>query len=204
MPKKTASVTIKLPEPRHDSDTSVEQAMLKRRSVREYTDEPLALEELSQLLWAAQGITDSMGLRTASSAGALYPLEIYVAVGNVTDLPAGVYKYKIGDHELTGILEGDIRDELSDVSLGQASVGDGAVVIMLAGVFERTAVKYGERSERYVYMEAGHTAQNIYLQAASLNLGTVVAGAFDDSDVKKVMNMEKNEEPLYLMPVGKK
>ena len=204
MAKKTEVTTIKLPESKYDSDTSVEEAMLKRRSVRSYKDEPLTISELSQLLWAAQGITDPDGLRTAPSAGALYPLEVYVAVGNVTDLPSGIYKYNPHEHELLIITEGDIRDELSDVALGQASVGNGAVVIVFAAVYERTTIKYGERGIRYVHMEAGHAAQNIYLQAESLNLGTVVAGAFDDNDVKAIMNMKENEQPLYLMPVGRK
>ena len=204
MPKKTEVTTIKLPEPKYDSDTSVEEAMLKRRSVRSYKDEPLTISELSQLLWAAQGITDPDGLRTAPSAGALYPLEVYVAVGNVTDLPSGIYKYNPHEHELLIITEGDMRDELSDVALGQASVGNGAAVIVFAAVYERTTIKYGERGIRYVHMEAGHAAQNIYLQAESLNLGIVVAGAFDDNDVKAIMNMKENEQPLYLMPVGRK
>jgi len=203
MTQKTEPNKVQLPDPQYSGGLSVEESMLKRRSIREYKNEPLALSELSQLLWAAQGITDEEGKRTAPSAGALYPLEVYVAVGNVTELPSGVYKYNPHEHELLIIAEGDIRDELSDVALGQASVGNGAVVIVFAGVFERTAVKYGERSERYVYMEAGHAAQNVYLQATSLNLGTVVAGAFDDDDVQKILNMQANEQPLYLMPVGR-
>ena len=195
---------IKLPEPRYDSKTSVERALLERRSVRVYKDEALTLTEVSQLLWAAQGITDPRDLRTAPSAGALYPLEIYVVAGNVNDLPAGIYKYKPHQHELEMVIEGDKRTELCNATLDQPSVKDAAAVIVFSAVYERTTEKYGERGIRYVYMEVGHAAQNVYLQAVSLNLGTVVIGAFDDEEVKKILNMGDKEQPLYIMPVGKK
>jgi len=196
--------TIALPAPSYESSTSVEEALLKRRSVREFDDEPLALSQVSQLLWAAQGTTDPSGKRTAPSAGALYPLEIYVVVGNVSGLSSGIYKYKPAKHELLKISDGDIRKQLSSASLGQASIKDGAITIVMAGVYERTTSKYGDRGIRYVHMEAGHAAQNIYLQAESLGLGTVVTGAFDDAHVERLLNLQKDEEPLYLIPVGKK
>jgi len=197
------SEIIKLSEPRYASNTSVEKALSERRSIRSYEDEPLTLRDLSQLLWAAQGITDPRGFRTAPSAGALYPLELYVAAGNVTDIPDGVYKYKPYEHELVKITEGDKRIELFRAALGQGSIREGAVVIIFSAVYERTTVKYGERGIRYVHIEVGHAAQNVYLQAASLNLGTVIVGAFYDDEVKKIMGMRENEEPLCLMPVGK-
>lgn len=197
------SETIKLSEPRYVSNTSVEKALFERRSIRSYEDEPLTLRDLSQLLWAAQGITDPRGFRTAPSAGALYPLELYVAAGNVTDLPDGVYKYKPYEHELVKIAEGDKRIELFRAALGQGSIRDGAAVIIFSAVYERTTVKYGERGIRYVHIEVGHAAQNVYLQAVSFNLGTVIVGAFYDDEVKKIMGMRENEEPLCLMPVGK-
>lgn len=194
---------IRLPEPRYDSAISVEKALLQRRSIRNYAAKSLTLAEVSQLLWAAQGITESgEGLRTAPSAGALYPLEVYVAAGNVQDLAPGLYHYRPGAHELQKIAAGDVRQALSSAALGQDCVEEGAAVFVISAVYERTARKYGDRSSRYVPMEAGHAAQNIYLQATALNLGTVVAGAFRDDAVKRAMGLPAEEEPLYLMPVG--
>ncbi|MEW6003140.1 MAG: SagB/ThcOx family dehydrogenase [Nitrospirota bacterium] len=195
-------VIIKLPEPKYDSDTSIEEALLKRRSHRDYKDRPLTLFEVSQLLWAAQGITDPRGFRTAPSAGALYPLELYIVAGNVKELVEGIYKYKPRKHELIGILRGDKRIELCNAALGQPYVRNAAAVIVIAAVYERTTAKYGERGIRYVHTEAGHVAQNIYLQSVSLNLGTLVIGAFSDEGVKKIMKLTDKEQPLYMVPVG--
>lgn len=194
---------VKLPEPIHSSKISIEKALLERRSIRDYKNLPLTLSEVSQLLWAAQGITDTRGFRTAPSAGALYPLEVYVVAGNVSGLPAGVYKYKPHGHELIRIAKGDKREELSAAALGQPWVKGGAAVMVFSAIYERTTQKYGERGIRYVHIEAGHAAQNVYLQAVSLHLGTVVIGAFDDKVVKSIMNMTPKEEPLVIMPVGK-
>jgi len=169
---------IELPSPMLDSQTSVEEALSKRRSVREYRDAPLALNEVAQLLWSAQGITSPEGMRTAPSAGALYPLEVYLLAGNVDGLAAGVYHYHPHEHALSKVVEGDRRAALSEAALGQEAIRDGAVVIVIAGVFERTTRKYGERGIQYVHMEVGSVAQNIYLQAESLGLGTVFIGAF--------------------------
>lgn len=195
---------IKLPKPKYDGKTSVEKALLKRRSVREYKDKPLTLAEISQLLWAAQGITDPEGLRTAPSGGALYPLEVYVAAGDAKDLPAGIYKYQPQKYELVKVAEGDKRNELYNAAFEQSSIKNAPISIIFSAVYRRTTVKYGERGIRYVYMEAGHVAQNIFLQAVSLNLGTVVMGAFSDKEVKKVINMPPEEEPLCIMPIGRK
>jgi SagB-type dehydrogenase family enzyme len=203
-PSSHESKIIKLPEPSYASNTSIEKALFERRSIRDYKDEPLTIQEISQLLWAAQGITDPRGFRTAPSAGALYPLELYVAAGDVINLPDGIYKYKPHGHELVRITEDDKRGELSNAALGQSWIGDGAAVIVFSAVYERTTAKYGERGIRYVHMEVGHAAQNIYLQVVSLNLATVVVGAFYDNEVKKIMNMRDNERPLYIMPVGKR
>ena len=196
--------TIKLPEPRYESEISVEEALLARRSVRNYKNEPLTLKEVSQLLWAAQGITNEKGSRSAPSAGALYPLEVYVVAQNVDSLSGGIYKYKPQGHELTKVVEGDKRMGLYNAALDQSAVKDAAVVVVFSAVYERTAEKYGERGERYVHLETGHAAQNVYLQAISLGLGTVVIGAFNDNEVKKIMNMQDDEQPLYIMPVGRK
>jgi len=198
------SLAIKLPRPKYDSGTSIEEALLKRRSIREYKDEPLTLAEVSQLLWAAQGITEpSRGFRTAPSAGALYPLEVYVAVGNVEDVSEAVYRYKPREHELERRVTGDKRAELYDAALMQSSVKDAAIVIVFSAVYERTTGWYGERGIRYVHIEVGHAAQNVYLQAVSLNLGTVAIGAFRDDEVKEVIGMSDQEQPLYVMPVGR-
>lgn len=194
---------IKLTQPVYDSSVSLEESILKRRSIRRYKNEPLTINKVSQLMWAAQGITDSDGLRTAPSAGALYPLEIYVVVGNVDGLTPGIYKYKPHEHELLLIKEGDNRGNLSDAALGQGAVENGAIVIVISAVYERTTWKYGDRGVRYVHMEVGHVGQNIHLQAVSLGLGTVVIGAFSDNEVKRIMKMPEEESPLYIMPVGR-
>ncbi len=195
--------TINLPQPKYDSETSVEEALLKRRSVREYKNEALNIEGLSQLLWAAQGVTDSEGHRTAPSAGAIYPLELYVVAGNVKDIPAGLYKYSPTNHELTVIKTGDLREELHKAALNQDPIKNAPAILVLSAIYNKTTQKYGEVGLTFADMEAGHAAQNIYLQAVSLNLGTVTIGGFDDEIVNAVMGLSEYEVPLYLMPVGK-
>ncbi len=195
--------TIKLPGPKITGATSVEEALVKRRSVRIFQEGPVLLDELSQLVWAAQGMTDRRGVRTAPSAGALYPLEIYVVAGNVEGLPAGIYKYLPVRHELIAVSKGDRRRDLYNSALRQSSLRDAALVLVMSGVYVRTTGKYGERGIRYVHMEAGHAAQNVYLQSVALRLGTVVIGAFYDADVKKLLKMADGEMPLYMMPVGR-
>lgn len=194
---------IALPVLRHESTTSVEQALLKRRSVREFRNVPLALGDLGQLLWAAQGITNRAGFRTAPSAGALYPLEVYAVAGNVQGLPTGLYHYIPRGHSLRRIADGDKRLALARAALDQPSIIEASAVVALCAVYERVTGKYGDRGLRYVQMEAGHAAQNVYLQAVSLRLGTVVFGAFDDKAVKEVLNLHGQEKPLYLVPVGR-
>ena len=194
---------IKLPEPRQASDTSVESALCRRRSVREFEREALPLAEISQLLWAAQGITDPEGKRTAPSAGALYPLEVLLVAGKEGVLSAGVYRYRPQGHDLACVAEGDQRTKLAAAALGQDWLADAPVTIVIAAIYERTARKYRQRAERYVHMEVGHVAQNVHLQAVALDLGTVVVGAFDDVEVKRVLSLAANEQPLCLMPVGK-
>lgn len=200
----TDPIEIFLPEVQKTSDVSLEETLNRRRSVREFRDESLTLNEVAQLLWAAQGITRQDGRKTAPSAGATYPLEAYAVVRNVDGLSSGVYRYLPSSHALTAIFEGDIGAELSEVSLGQDSIRLAPVNIVLSAVYERTTARYGERGIRFVHMEAGHAAQNVYLQCESLNLGMVVAGAFDDDEVKRVLHLPSDEHPLYIMPVGKK
>lgn len=196
--------TIKLLEPELTSETSVEEAFFKRRSIRDYKEESLNLKEISQLLWSAQGITDEkQNLRTAPSAGALYPLEVYLVAEKVKDLPAGLYKYNPKNHELNKLSNKPPKNELYFASYSQHSVKDAPVILVFSAVPGRTTKKYQERGIRYIYMEVGHAAQNVYLECVSLNLGTVVIGAFDDDEVKKAVGMQEEEIPLYLMPVGK-
>ncbi|MBN1161728.1 MAG: SagB/ThcOx family dehydrogenase [Dehalococcoidales bacterium] len=193
---------ITLPEPVYDSDTSIEEALLARRSVRNFSEEPITLQQLSQLLWVGQGITDPSGKRTAPSAGALYPLKLYVVVGNVEGLAAGIYEYEPETHALVKSADGDQRTSLAQVALGQASVEQGALDIVITAIYEITTIKYGERGIRYVHMEAGHAAQNICLEAVALELGAVTIGAFDDAGVQQVLGLPDNEVPLYIIPIG--
>jgi SagB-type dehydrogenase family enzyme len=194
---------IKLPEPRFDSSTSVEAALRRRRSVREFGKAGLTLAQISQLLWASQGITDPEGKRTAPSAGALYPLEVFLVAGGQEELPAGVYRYRPQAHDLLHVMQGDKRAELAAAALEQHWLNDAPVTIVIAAVYERTVRKYKQRAERYVQIEVGHAAQNVHLQAVALDLGTVVVGAFDDSEVKRVLSLSSSEQPLCLMPIGK-
>jgi SagB-type dehydrogenase family enzyme len=187
---------IRLPEPSLTGDVSLEEAIASRRSVREFTDEPLTPEEVSQLLWAAQGITDPRGLRTAPSAGALYPLEVFVV------LPEDVYHYSPQGHTLTTVLEGDRRGDLWQAGLEQDALRQAAAIFVITGVYERTEGKYGERAERYVELEAGHAAENLLLQAVALKLGAVPIGAFYDDEVQATLALPDDHLPLYLIPVG--
>ncbi|UCC83031.1 MAG: SagB/ThcOx family dehydrogenase [Gemmatimonadota bacterium] len=193
---------IELPPPRYDGASSVEAALRERCSVREYTDEPLTLAEISQLLWAAQGVTHGSG-RTAPSAGALFPLEVYVVAVRVDGLAPGLYKYRIGDHELLELARENVHPDLTAAALSQECVRDAAAVIAIGAVVERTATKYGGRAERYVDMEVGAAAQNVSLQVAALGLGAVFVGAFNDARLKKLLCMGKREAALALLPVGR-
>jgi SagB-type dehydrogenase family enzyme len=193
---------ITLPEPAYNSETSLEEALLARRSVRDFNEEPVTLQQLSQLLWAGQGITDPSGKRTAPSAGALYPLKLYVVAGNVEDLAAGIYEYEPETHTLVKTMDGDQRSSLAQAALGQTCVQQGAIDIVITAIYEITTVKYGERGIRYVHMEAGHAAQNICLEAVALGLGAVTVGAFDDDGVQQVLELPEDEVPLYIIPMG--
>ena len=195
---------MKLPKPTYNSDVSLEESLVKRRSVRNYTGELLTIEEVSQLLWAAQGTTSGRGGRTSPSAGALYPLEVYVIVGDVQDLAMGIYRYKPKKHELVMITDKDVRQQLAGAALGQSSVKNGAIDLVFTAVYQRTTVKYGDRGIKYVHMEIGHAAQNVCLQATAMGLGVVTIGAFNDHKVSKILNLPKDEEPLYIIPVGKR
>ncbi|MCD6407473.1 SagB/ThcOx family dehydrogenase [bacterium] len=193
---------IKLPPVLKKGKITLEETLTARRSVRNYKDEPLTLQEISQLLWACDGKTSEWGGRTSPSAGATYPLEIYIVVGNVEGIEPGLYHYVIENHSLVEVKKGDLRRKLSSVCLNQTMVVEAPVSIVISGIFERTTTRYGERGIRYVFMEVGHCGQNIHLQSEALGLGTVMIGAFDDEGVRKVLGIKENV--FYICPVGKK
>jgi SagB-type dehydrogenase family enzyme len=186
----------RLSEPNLTGERSLEATLAGRRSVREFRSERLNESEVAQLLWAAQGVTSSLGLRAAPSAGALYPLELYVVTAE------GTSRYDPHDHALEVISAEDLRARVQRAALRQEPVGAAPAVFMIAGVFERTAAKYGRRAPRYVHMEAGHAAQNLLLQAEALGLGGVPIGAFDDDAVAEALSLPDDHAPLYLIPVG--
>lgn len=194
---------VALPAPRQDGAGSVADVLARRRSLRNFAQEPLALAAVSQLLWAAQGVTSPDGKRTAPSAGALYPLELYLVAGAVTGLEAGVYHYEPQRHRLLLRAKGDPRRELAEAALEQEWVAEAPAVLVIGAVYQRTERKYGRRAPRYVHMEVGHAAQNVYLQAVALDLGTVMVGAFRERSLKRVLQLPEGVEPIGVMPVGK-
>jgi len=187
---------VKLPKPKLKSTTSLEEAIKSRRSVRSYSSKELTLNQISQLLWSCQGITGGMGLRAAPSAGALYPLEIYLATNQ------GVYKYLPMKHELKEISRENKKPELTRAAWGQNFISTVPVNIIICAVYERVTSRYGQRGVRYTDIEVGHAAQNIHLEAVSLGLDSVPVGAFDDKAVSDILGLPKNEKPIYIIPVG--
>jgi SagB-type dehydrogenase family enzyme len=187
-----------LPPPRYDGEVSIEKALAERRSIRSYKEGPLTLNELSQILWAAQGITEpTKGLRTAPSPRAVYLLQVYVLPGNVTDLPMGIFQYRPQGHELIKIAEGDKKAELFKAA-GQPPIKNAPVALVITGSSEKA------QNPAWMYLEAGHAAENVYLQAVSLKLGTVAMAGFKEEEVRKVMNFPEKERVLYIMPIGTK
>ncbi len=204
LPTSEETSTIPLPGPRLKGEMTLEEAILKRRSRRDFKDPPLTLEEFSQILWAAQGITDRTGLRAAPSAGALYPLDLYLVVGRqgVEGLGEAVYHYLPQSHSLEATLEGDVRQTLARLCAQQMFIAEAPLSLVITAEYERTTKKYGDRGMRYVHMEAGHVGQNVYLQAEALGLGTVTVGAFQDEEISQALNLPPSYRPLYVMPVG--
>jgi len=196
---------LQLPQPKLAGRVSVEEAMARRRSRRDFSDRPLTLEQVGQILWAAQGITGERGFkRAAPSAGATYPLELFIAVGGgaVTGLDAGVYRYIPSRHALARTGTRDVRREVASAALGQRFLAEAPVDVLIAADYARTTARYGERGIRYVHMEVGHVGENIYLQAEALGLGTVAVGAFRDEQVARAFGLPDPLVPLYLMPLG--
>lgn len=193
---------INLPRAALTSKVSIESTIQSRRSVRSFSPAPLFLTDMAQLLWAAQWITSGAGLRAAPSAGALYPLEIYLVAGAINDLAPGVYRYIPTTHSLALIKKGDLRSALAGAALGQRSIAQAPASLVITGAYQRTAAKYGKRAGRYVHLEAGHAGQNILLQATAIKMGTVVIGAFDDRTVQKILGLPVDHEPISIIPAG--
>ncbi len=197
---------IQLPEPRKEGKVSVEEAIANRRSRRQYKTEALTQQHIAQLLWSAQGITGDKGKkRSAPSAGATYPMYLYLAVGdNGTEgLSAGVYRYFPAEHSLKQIENKDIHDDLSQAALGQKFIASAPINLVLIADYKKTTGRYGSRGRRYVHMEAGHISQNVYLQAEALGLSTTAVGAFDKDKVSRLLGINAALEVLYIMPAGK-
>jgi len=198
----TENVQTELENPENTGNMTVENALKERRSVRNFRNHPLTLKEITQLLWAAQGITSENGYRTAPSAGALYPLTIHVVAENVKGLEKGIYRYLPEENKLEKTRNGSFRDKIYRNALRQTAVKEASALLIITGDYSVTRKKYGDRAERYVHLEAGHAGQNIYLQAETLGLGTVSIGAFSDRGIKQVLNTDS--QPLYIFPVGRK
>jgi SagB-type dehydrogenase family enzyme len=196
---------IELPSPKHAGGISVEEAIYKRKSIRDYAETPLSLEEVSQVLWAAGGMTvDGITgpTRAYASAGGRYPLEIYLVVGKVDSLTPGIYRYDWADHSITLLKKGDFRADLARASSGQRMIAQAPFTVVITTTPKKAEDRYGKRGiERYVYLDAGHLGQNVHLQAESLGLGTVMVGAYTDSEVAGILGV-KGEVPVYVMPIG--
>ncbi|MFH0940894.1 MAG: SagB/ThcOx family dehydrogenase [Candidatus Omnitrophota bacterium] len=187
---------VKLPQPSRKGGVSLEESIEQRRSVRAFSQKDLTLQQISQLLWSAQGLTGNGSFRSAPSASALYPLEIYLATKD------GLFHYETSNHTIEVVTHDDIRKQLAVASFGQGFVEEAPADIIICAEYARVGNKYGTRAERYVHMEAGHAAENLHLQAVALGLGSVPVGAFDDKAVKKACMLPKEYEPLYIIPVG--
>lgn len=196
---------VSLPVPSSRGTISIEEAIRTRRSIRSFSPRPLKLQEVSQLLWAAGGETvDGVTGPTRSypSAGGIYSLSILLAVGSVSGLAPGIYRYEWRENSLRLLRPGDHRAALSRAAYGQGCVARAPASIVIVGDIQQTAARYGERGEnRYISMDAGHSGQNVSLQAQALGLGSVIVGAFRDEEVQEVLGLDR-ETPLYLIPVG--
>jgi len=190
------SEIITLPKPNQDGLMSLEKAIFTRRSRRDFSPQSLTFEQIGQLVWAAQGQGAGSSYRTAPSAGATYPLELFVITAD------GLFQYLPSKHSLEKLSGQDLRAALAAAAWGQEFVEAAPLTLVFAAEFSRTTNHYGKRGIRYVYMEAGHAAQNLHLQAEVLGLGSVAVGAFDDSSVNKVLSLPKNLEPIYMVTVG--
>lgn len=197
-----AEDVVSLPPPEDDSGMTLEEAVERRRSVRSYSDDPVSLPQLSGILHSAQGITSERGYRAAPSAGATYPMTIYVVAERVDELAPGIYVYRPESSTLETLRTGAFLSDLAGAALGQSCITDAALAVVIMADYSVTTDVYGERGIRYVHMEAGHVSQNIYLRATSMGLGTVAVGAFSDNETAALLGVEDNLAPMYIMPVG--
>ena len=206
--------TIKLPGAQLKGNVSLEETISRRRAVRRYSEKPILLSQLSQILWAAQGITGTREFRAAPSAGATYPLEVYILTGkqcidageakqDFQELQAGIYHYEPNSHSLSLQTSGDLRPYLARAALDEKFIAKAPVDIVICAVYHRTSHRYGKRGERYVHMEVGHVGENIHLQAVAMGLSTVEVGAFNDEAVIEVLGIDQQFKPIYIMPIGK-
>ncbi len=202
MREKILNRLIPLAAPKEKGDLSFEETLRKRKSHRYFKKETISFETFSQLIWSAQGELKD-GRRVAPSAGAIYPFNLYVMTDDfVRNLIPGLYAYDAGRHSLKRLDSRDLRPYLSEAALSQNFIAVAPIVIILTANLDEISKVYGSRAERYVFMEAGHIGQNIYLQAAAMNLGTVAVGAFHDERVGKLLNLPHYEIPGYIFPVG--
>jgi len=204
-PFKKGDKAMNLPRPVHDGQISLEQAIKQRRTVRSFRNKHISGDQLSQLLWAAQGITEERGFkRAAPSGGALYPADVYAVVGDrgVEGFTAGVYHYGPKDHSVRKIADGDKRRDVAIASLHQMWMAEAPVQLVLTAEYRRISIKYGDRGVRYALIEIGHIGQNIFLQCQGLGLAAGIVGAFDDNEVARAIMAEKNHQPLLIFPVG--
>ena len=199
------SAQIHLPSPSRKGSMPLEEAIARRKSIRNFAPQPISQSQLSQILWVAQGTSDTSWKRTVPSAGATYPLEVFIVCGanGVEQISEGIYHYNADSHSLTLHHRGDVRFELARAALDQEFIYEAPVDIVICAIYERTMRRYGSRGERYVHIEVGHAGQNIYLQATALGLGTVAIGAFHDESVREVLRLDRQYRPLYIMPVGR-
>jgi len=195
---------ISLPEPTFISNTSIENALLSRRSTRIFKNNPLKISDISQLAWSAQGVNDPRGFRTTPSAGAFYPLNLYIVVQNITDLPCAIYKYKPEEHELLKINQEKEINNYWITTMEQYSIKNSAAIFIFSAKLEQIIASYGAYGKKFLYMEVGHTTQNIYLQSTSLEIGTTIIGGINEKEIRQLVNMPLHEHPLCIMPVGKK
>lgn len=197
---------IKLTTPQSMKTETLNYAIQKRKSTREFSQKPISQEQLSYLLWASTGIQRrefGFEFRTAPSAGALYPIETYVIINKVDTIPQGVYHYNIKNHNLETIKTGDFRTNISNAALGQYMCSHAATVFIWTAIFNRSKCKYGERAYRYIYLDAGHIAENLALSATSLQLGTCQIAALYDDEVNQIIDVDGiTESTLYLSVVG--
>jgi SagB-type dehydrogenase family enzyme len=197
---------VKLPPPVKTGGMALAEALQVRRTVRRFASRPLDLTQIAQLLWGAGGASDPRGLRTAPSAGATYPLDLYLVVGErrVKELPAGIYHYQVETHALTSVAPGDARAAVARASLHQSWMAEAPVMVVITGEYRRCSARYGERGVRYTYMESGNISQNLFLAAEALGLGAGIVGAFEDKALAQAVKLPPAHEPLLIMPVGYK